>query len=66
MQNNELRAEQFAVRGFGEKDVFPWEVIDHGIDRGFLWREYLKSFRGEATGPCKTDSCRLCGVCREG
>jgi radical SAM superfamily enzyme YgiQ (UPF0313 family) len=66
MQNNNLQAEQFAVCGYGEHDVFPWEVIDHGIDHGFLWREYLKSFRGEATGSCRTDSCRLCGVCREG
>jgi radical SAM superfamily enzyme YgiQ (UPF0313 family) len=66
MQNNNLQAEQFAVCGYGEQDIFPWYVIDHGINHSFLWREYMKSFRGETTGACETGSCRLCGVCREG
>ena len=63
MKNNHLQPETFAVCGHGRDDVFPWYIIDHGITHGFLWMEYLKSFRAEATGACETESCRLCGVC---
>ena len=66
MKNNNLQAGAVCRLRLWEDDIFPWYIIDHGIDRGFLWREYLKSFRAEATGSCETGSCRLCGVCHEG
>ena len=65
MKNNHLRSEPFAVCGHGRDDVFPWYIIDHGIKHRFLWQEYLKSFRAEATKSCEPDSCRLCGVCHD-
>jgi radical SAM superfamily enzyme YgiQ (UPF0313 family) len=65
MKNNHLQPEMFAVCGHGKDDVFPWTIVDHGINQGFLWREYLKSFRAEATKSCETGSCRLCGVCHD-
>jgi radical SAM superfamily enzyme YgiQ (UPF0313 family) len=58
-----LSPEQFAVRGYGEKDCFPWSIIDHSIRQSFLWKEYLKSFTGKKSMPCNTKKCRLCGVC---
>lgn len=58
-----LSPEQYAVRGYGEKDYFPWSIIDHSIRQSFLWREYLKSFTAKSSVPCNTEKCRLCGVC---
>jgi hypothetical protein len=66
MKKNSLHPEQFAVRGYGKDENLPWYVIDHGINHRFLWQEYMKAFRAEATQPCKIGSCRLCGVCDEG
>ncbi len=62
MKRHGLRPEPYAICGYGEDTVFPWYIIDQGIDPDFLWREYLKAFRAETTGSC-SPGCRLCGVC---
>ena len=63
MKRAGLSPEQFAVRGYGEKDYFPWSIIDHSIKQSFLWKEYQKSFTAKSSVPCNTEKCRLCGVC---
>lgn len=45
-------------------EVFPWEIIDHGIRRDFLWEEYQRALQEKSTRPCPADGkCRRCGVC---
>ncbi|MGC9212017.1 MAG: radical SAM protein [Athalassotoga sp.] len=44
------------------KDEFPWDFIDSGISKGFLWAEYLKALRGDLTIDCR-NGCTGCGVC---
>jgi radical SAM family uncharacterized protein len=44
---------------------FPWDFIDHGIRKSFLWREYQRAIQGLTTPPCRVDTCRSCGVCKE-
>ena len=63
MKRHGLTPEQFAICGYDETSCFPWEIIDHGIEPGYLWQEYLKSFSGRITAPCDTLVCRRCGVC---
>ncbi|NLC69837.1 MAG: radical SAM protein [Desulfuromonadaceae bacterium] len=46
----------------GKDELFPWEVIDDGVTRDYLWREHEKGLRGETSLPCGT-LCRQCGVC---
>jgi radical SAM superfamily enzyme YgiQ (UPF0313 family) len=47
-------------------EVFPWEFIDHGIDRNFLWNEYRRALAAKTTAPCPMtpDTCHICGVCK--
>ncbi|NLV25497.1 MAG: radical SAM protein [Deltaproteobacteria bacterium] len=53
----------FHIHRQREKDeIFPWEVIDSGVTRQYLWDEYEKGLRGELSGPC-SEKCRRCGVC---
>ncbi len=47
----------------GRYDVLPWEVIDHGINRDYLWAEYQKGLAGRQSDPCDTSICRRCGIC---
>ncbi|MDL2322190.1 radical SAM protein [Desulfosarcina sp. OttesenSCG-928-B08] len=44
---------------------FPWELIDHGIDRAHLFNEYRRALEARSSPPCPADPqhCRLCGVC---
>ena len=53
----------YALRQRGETEPFPWEIIDHGIERKYLWSEYQKALQGRRTSPCDTSKCKRCGVC---
>ncbi|KAB2889198.1 MAG: radical SAM protein [Desulfobulbaceae bacterium] len=64
MTGRRLTPEQFAVRGHGADTAFPWEIIDHGIGRDYLWQEYTRAFAEKTSAPCDTRVCRRCGVCR--
>ena len=44
--------------------LFPWDFIDHGIRKNFLWREYRRAQQERATPDCPMHDCRTCGVCR--
>jgi radical SAM superfamily enzyme YgiQ (UPF0313 family) len=53
----------YLTRERREEEVFPWEVIDNGVTREYLWQEYRRALQGELTPPC-APGCRRCGVCR--
>ena len=46
-------------------DALQRRLLDHGIEGGYLWREYQRSFEEKATPPCDTGVCRICGVCND-
>ncbi len=47
-------------------EILPWDFIDHGLTKDFLWREYRRAARAKPTPACPMDpgTCSLCGVCR--
>jgi radical SAM superfamily enzyme YgiQ (UPF0313 family) len=44
-------------------EIFPWDFIDHGINKAFLIEEYHKALREETSPPCDVGRCVVCGVC---
>ncbi|MBC8318618.1 MAG: radical SAM protein [Desulfobulbaceae bacterium] len=46
-------------------ELFPWDIIDHGIHREYLWEEYERGLGGKQTAACQTEICRRCGVCND-
>ena len=58
-----LSEELFATRQYDNQSKMAWEIIDHSINAGYLWKEYLKAFQCKETVPCDTEICRRCGVC---
>ena len=51
----------------GRDEVFPWERLDVGVSRRFLYGEWIKYRHAAMTAPCPRagcDSCRLCGIDR--
>lgn len=58
-----LYADDYALRQRSATEPEPWEIIDHGIRRQYLWSEYSKALAGKTTPPCNTSRCKRCGVC---
>ena len=65
MKAHGLTAWEYAVRPRDQDELFCWDIIDHGIQKQYLWQEYLKSVSEKPTTACDTGRCRSCGVCRE-
>lgn len=51
----------YATRERGEEEIFPWEIIDTGLDRAFLWREREACFDARLTPDCR-NACAHCGI----
>ena len=41
----------------------PWEHINCGVSREFLWREKERALAEAVTEDCRYGACRVCGVC---
>jgi radical SAM superfamily enzyme YgiQ (UPF0313 family) len=64
MREVPFNADFWVMRERDRDELFPWEIIDHGIERKYLWSEYEKSFGAQFTEPCDLGGrCRRCGVC---
>ncbi|MBN2358713.1 MAG: radical SAM protein [Deltaproteobacteria bacterium] len=50
------------LAGFGEKDLLPWQQVDHGAGRDYLWRERQRAFAGQITPPCDLGRCNACAL----
>ncbi len=44
-------------------EVFPWDHLQSGVTRRFLWREYERSLAGELLADCR-HRCHACGILR--
>ena len=58
-----IAAEYYTGRQRNKDESFPWEIIDHGIKREYLWSEYQKALQAASTVRCDTSRCKRCGVC---
>ncbi|XCN74169.1 MAG: radical SAM protein [Candidatus Electrothrix aestuarii] len=63
MKKHKLSSWQYAVRPRESNELFCWQVLDHGIETGYLAKELERSLTGKITPPCDTSRCRRCGVC---
>ncbi len=54
---------RYAMRTRDRDELFCWEVIDIGVKREYLWKEYQKALTGHSTMKCKPEKCKRCGAC---
>jgi hypothetical protein len=52
----------YITRERKETEMFPWEVLDQGIVRNYLWREYRLALEAKSGQGCYP-GCRRCGIC---
>ncbi len=56
-----LSPEFYANRRRGKDEVFPWDHLDYGVGRSFLWSENQKAHMSRTTPNCR-EQCSGCGA----
>ena len=51
----------YTVRGFGEEENLPWDMIDVGVTKKFLLRERRRAYEEKVTPDCR-QGCAGCGA----
>ncbi len=46
-----------------ENEVLPWDHLDSGLDRDWLWQDWQDSLAGGEVDDCRWTPCFDCGVC---
>jgi len=54
--------EFFARREIGAEERLPWDLLDLGLEKGFLAREHRRGLGAKVTPKCAVESCRACGL----
>ncbi|BBD08537.1 radical SAM protein [Desulfovibrio ferrophilus] len=57
---------QILDRERDENEVFPWECLEMGVDRKFLWREWQRYKKEQASRHCGDAPCEACNLCGMG
>jgi radical SAM superfamily enzyme YgiQ (UPF0313 family) len=52
----------FVHREVGAEERLPWDVLDHGVEKGFLLREWRRGLGAKLTPRCAVATCRACGL----
>ena len=56
-----IDADFYTVRGYGEDEVLPWDIIDVGVSKKFLKRERRRAYEALVTPDCR-EGCAGCGA----
>lgn len=57
--------EFFTTRERSYHEVLPWDHLDSGLDRDWLWSDYQMAIRLGDTQDCRWGPCYDCGVCAD-
>ena len=61
MEETGITAKDYAQRRYTYDEELPWDVVDCGVSKEFLKREYEKAYRSEASPNC-LEKCSGCGA----
>jgi radical SAM family uncharacterized protein len=53
----------FTTRRRDETEVLPWDHLDSGLDRGWLWADWQDALDEREQDDCRWTPCFDCGVC---
>jgi radical SAM family uncharacterized protein len=53
----------FTTREREEHEVLPWDHLDSGLDKEWLWADWQDSLAGQEQDDCRWTPCFDCGVC---
>lgn len=58
----------YAHRERGKDEIMPWDLIDCGVSKQYLWSEWEKAIQEANTDDCRQSICNSCGledICQE-
>lgn len=53
----------YAQRTRHKDEVFPWDHLDLGVRKAYIWEEYRRAMNAAPTLACIVGRCKRCGVC---
>ncbi len=53
----------FTTRERGESEILPWDHLDSGLDRQWLWDDWQDALQSYEQDDCRWTPCFDCGVC---
>jgi len=63
LRKSPVNPDFFVYRERPPEELFPWDFLDHGLDKQYLWEEYELALAEKESPPCQPEVCRRCGVC---
>ena len=55
--------EWFTTRERDRNEVLPWDHLDSGLERDWLWADWEDALAGQEQDDCRWTPCFDCGVC---
>ncbi|MFL6137424.1 MAG: TIGR03960 family B12-binding radical SAM protein [Frankiaceae bacterium] len=53
----------YTTRERAQDEVLPWDHLDSGLDKQWLWSDWQDALSGDEVEDCRWDGCFDCGVC---
>jgi radical SAM superfamily enzyme YgiQ (UPF0313 family) len=53
----------YTTRERGQDEVLPWDHLDSGLDKEWLWDDWQEALAEEEVADCRWTPCYDCGVC---
>lgn len=63
LKNSPIPTADYATRARPYDQILPWDFIDTGVQREFLWRDYQDALKGRTHRACPPSGCTRCGAC---
>ncbi len=62
----EIKNPEIYLKPQKEKDTpFPWDFIDTGVSKDFLYNEWERALNGKPSPFCRIGKCKACSACKE-
>ncbi|GAA2405255.1 TIGR03960 family B12-binding radical SAM protein [Nonomuraea africana] len=58
-----VQVDWYTTREREENEVLPWDHLDAGLDREWLWQDWQDAVTGSEVDDCRWTPCYDCGVC---
>ena len=58
-----LSLDWYTTRERSQPEVLPWDHLDSGLDKDWLWADWQDSLKAEEVDDCRWTPCYDCGVC---